>query len=816
MPPIQSMAMDAPDVGYGGPTLSVQVWPSIGGPVMPFVPNMGPGLNGGPIPSQFEQHNHPHLQAAHQMHGPQSPHMFARPLPPHGPGFQPGGPPLGVPFGFGGSPSLGPGPGAGIQPLFMADGNGHLGGPDRPKKAAVPSWLREELLKKRAAAALGGLTSSAYPDELVQANGDEASVTPIRKSNRKTESSGLSDSEEEKDEDEVEAARTTAINQEIKRVLTEVLLKVTDSLFDEIAQEVLGEEAAEDDYVPLQAQDPQADPANQGKRSVSVEPVGQGSVVRAAASPPPPEAPTPFAPTRVLVAPVKKSEQSGREDSESLTSNTPAGNVLGLANYASDDENDVQSGRESSAVKLEKHVEDAKDGRLSKIRRVDDVTEKKQEKVIETQRSLKEMEKTSGKEIGEESENWHKFERVKGRESDREREDRKEDRKEKDKERGRERERKENKERNEQKQWKERNRVNEAGNPHEQDGRSLRKPQPVEAEKPRASGQSEARGVEDTEFISRQSKIRSSHSRTVEVREQKHIQGVGEASGDKSLEPQDPSGHAEGFIPNTRSLPQGQSITEARLDRHNRGDRVRGADANMLDKFAKEGKVDIPEKGTMNSKRVFEKVSSLSDHPKTDGSRTEELEKLDKTRAREKAGGKSRDKESEKLHEKDKSKHENRMSDIGKAKDKAKDKKSQEADRRHNERGRADISREKKNENRDAKRSRRRSTSASGRGRSRSRSTSSRSLSSSLSPSRDDSPKRRKLHVGRSSKRRSISRSPIRSRSTMMCISRRSRSRSRSPRSKHSHRRVSPSPSRERDRHKRSRSGSPVRRRRRS
>ncbi|KAK1381899.1 hypothetical protein POM88_019634 [Heracleum sosnowskyi] len=35
--------------------------------------------------------------------------------------------------------------------------------------------------------------------------------------------------------DDAEIARTAAINHEIKRVLTEVLLKVTDELFDEIA-----------------------------------------------------------------------------------------------------------------------------------------------------------------------------------------------------------------------------------------------------------------------------------------------------------------------------------------------------------------------------------------------------------------------------------------------------------------------------------------------------------------------------------------------------------------------------------------------------
>lgn len=39
---------------------------------------------------------------------------------------------MGGPFGFGG-PSLGQGPGA-IGPVFLPDGNGKLGVPDRPKK----------------------------------------------------------------------------------------------------------------------------------------------------------------------------------------------------------------------------------------------------------------------------------------------------------------------------------------------------------------------------------------------------------------------------------------------------------------------------------------------------------------------------------------------------------------------------------------------------------------------------------------------------------------------------------------------------------
>lgn len=81
---------------------------------------------------QFEyefEHIHPGHQHPQHLQGHA---MFARP--PHGPGFRPGGPPLGH-FGFGSNPTLGPGAGAGMDfSMFTDNGHGHNAGLERPKK----------------------------------------------------------------------------------------------------------------------------------------------------------------------------------------------------------------------------------------------------------------------------------------------------------------------------------------------------------------------------------------------------------------------------------------------------------------------------------------------------------------------------------------------------------------------------------------------------------------------------------------------------------------------------------------------------------
>ncbi|KAJ3687496.1 hypothetical protein LUZ61_016660 [Rhynchospora tenuis] len=117
--------------------------------------------------------------------------------------------------------------------LFHGDPSA-LNQANQPKKSAVPSWLREEILKKKT-------TTENNISAHVGSDGGERSPEATDQKDIKSLDSNKS-SEEEDDEDEVEAARTLAINQEIKRILTEVLLKVTDDLFDEIATKVLSED----------------------------------------------------------------------------------------------------------------------------------------------------------------------------------------------------------------------------------------------------------------------------------------------------------------------------------------------------------------------------------------------------------------------------------------------------------------------------------------------------------------------------------------------------------------------------------------------
>ncbi|KAJ4772340.1 cyclin-like protein [Rhynchospora pubera] len=104
---------------------------------------------------------------------------------------------------------------------------------NQPKKSAVPSWLREEILKKKT-------TTENNISAQVGSDGNERSPEATDQKDSKSLDSNKSSVED--DEDEVEAARILAINQEIKRILTDVLLKVTDDLFDEIATKVLSED----------------------------------------------------------------------------------------------------------------------------------------------------------------------------------------------------------------------------------------------------------------------------------------------------------------------------------------------------------------------------------------------------------------------------------------------------------------------------------------------------------------------------------------------------------------------------------------------
>ncbi|XVF85046.1 hypothetical protein PTKIN_Ptkin17bG0087100 [Pterospermum kingtungense] len=230
-----------------------------------------------------------------------------------GPTFQPPITASSAPFGLGTGAQLHPGA------AFPGDTYGTIS--ERPKKGPVPNWLKEEILRNKATIAKSSLE---HPREETQSIEDEAVDKSLAKGDQADSKSVDSSrsTEEEDDEDYVEAARTAAINHEIKRVLTEVLLKVTDELFGEIATKVVNED---DSTVEVHHNTV----ASKHKVSRSSSPV-----------------PTPKTSARVVV-PGKTKEPNSIFVGENSSSSSP-GNVLGLVNYASEDEDEddeIQSSR---------------------------------------------------------------------------------------------------------------------------------------------------------------------------------------------------------------------------------------------------------------------------------------------------------------------------------------------------------------------------------------------------------------------------------------------------------------------------------------
>ncbi|KAA8529629.1 hypothetical protein F0562_034271 [Nyssa sinensis] len=280
-----------------------------------WAPPVAPGIVYPPIP--------PHDPSI-AMHSPVPGHsapMFGRmPVP----NFQPTIPSVGASFGIGAGTSLHP------TTAFPSDIYGLSSISERPKKASVPNWLREEIIKKAV------ITSSGpeHPKEETQSIEDEGVDKSLGKGDHadsKSIDSSRSTEEEDDDEDYAGAARTAAINQEIKRVLTEVLLKVTDELFDEIATKVLRED------------------------DLSVEVDHNVVASNHKVSPSTPAVPTPKASAKVLI-PVKAKETDNEDVSEKSTSNSP-GDVLGLGSYASDDDEDdeIRSSRMPNSKKNTVH-----------------------------------------------------------------------------------------------------------------------------------------------------------------------------------------------------------------------------------------------------------------------------------------------------------------------------------------------------------------------------------------------------------------------------------------------------------------------------
>ncbi|CAI0390435.1 unnamed protein product [Linum tenue] len=213
-----------------------------------------------------------------------------------GSSFQSTLPSNGAPFGLGVGGVLHPSSG------YAGDGYGVHNISDRPKKASVPNWLKEEIIKT---ASVITRSSVENPKEGSLAIVDEEFDESFRKGDlgdNKSIDSSRSTEEEDDDEsqDEAEAARTAAVNLEIKRILTEVLSKVTDELFDEIATKVLDED----------------NQAVEGNLTMSTHKASADVVVPSTVNDP------------------------KTEGGENSSASSPTGNVLGLANYSSDEDDD--------------------------------------------------------------------------------------------------------------------------------------------------------------------------------------------------------------------------------------------------------------------------------------------------------------------------------------------------------------------------------------------------------------------------------------------------------------------------------------------
>ncbi|KAF6157476.1 hypothetical protein GIB67_004414 [Kingdonia uniflora] len=288
-----------PQVSYAspdaaGPVGSVNILGTIPGSAYPPIP---------PVPS-----------------GMQFDHSFIAPLIPghtvptygHGPNFQPTVPTGSAPFSLAGT-SLHPRP-------FPGDTNAVSNFSDRPKKASVPNWLREEIIKKTVFTA----SSQEHPDEDLSKpmyeNGIDKLFTEEGQEISKDLDSSKSSEHEEDDEDEIEATKTAAVNKELKRLLTQILLKVTDQLFDEIADKVVGE-----DDLTVKVSKNIALPNHEASSSLPARSTPTGSA------------------TVLIPAKIKETEVDGS------SSSLHAG-LLGLVSYASDndEDNDDEEIRSSS------------------------------------------------------------------------------------------------------------------------------------------------------------------------------------------------------------------------------------------------------------------------------------------------------------------------------------------------------------------------------------------------------------------------------------------------------------------------------------
>ncbi|XP_060969176.1 uncharacterized protein LOC115714936 isoform X1 [Cannabis sativa] len=271
-------------------------------PVAPGVgyPPIAPVLPSGP-----QQHN-PALAVPSSVSG-HAAHPFSSfPVS----GLQPTIPSAAPPFAHSAGNSLHP------STAFSGDAYGIPSISERPKKASVPNWLKDEI--KKAVITSSSMDHAKEETQSIEDEGFDNSVGKGEQADSKSIDSSRSTEEDEDDEDYVEAARTAAINHEIKRVLTEVLLKVTDEEFHEIATNVLNED-------PTVEVDKEIVPSTSNHR----------------VSPSPSTLPSNKATTKIIIPGKSKEYESEGVEKSSFSS---PGDVLGLGSYATDDDDDDGGG----------------------------------------------------------------------------------------------------------------------------------------------------------------------------------------------------------------------------------------------------------------------------------------------------------------------------------------------------------------------------------------------------------------------------------------------------------------------------------------
>ncbi|XP_074583754.1 uncharacterized protein LOC141839821 [Curcuma longa] len=244
-----------------------------------------------------------HRFIPHPALGPQPPSVYGRSI---GPNFRPGVPPTSPPFGSVTGASLN------HASIISAEASGNFNHSERPKKAPVPNWLREEIIKNKSTIASYASHQSGICYNSMELEDDDKLYKAGDQIGNASADSIKSTEDKDDDEEGAEAARSAAINQEIKRVLTEVLLKVTDELFDEIALKVLDEDDLTDEVTENK---------EVGNHRVSVSAVS-----------------TTNASAKVLMT-IKEAKTENGVHADSGMQSTVS-DILGLASYASDEDDD--------------------------------------------------------------------------------------------------------------------------------------------------------------------------------------------------------------------------------------------------------------------------------------------------------------------------------------------------------------------------------------------------------------------------------------------------------------------------------------------